>query len=197
MGTLTPGKRSLTQFAAPAPHDEEPELGLIPVACGAWPRSYHRLLNTACFGAVLMLGMLLGSILSGYAASLGSSSLLARPRVSTLLPATPDTVGDGVPVTVAALDARFAIVTLGIRCPSDFCEGSRHVPAGQRIYALQEGVSCTTASAVEVAARGVAYVYCRLDQPNRFTTAFNGAEFACFCRPGRRVVLRVETTNGR
>ncbi|HEV2459979.1 MAG TPA: hypothetical protein VGS80_16600 [Ktedonobacterales bacterium] len=42
------------------------------------------------------------------------------------------------------------------------------------------------------------YVYCRLDQPNVFTTTFDGAPFDCVgSRLGCRFVVQVETTSSR
>jgi hypothetical protein len=141
--------------------------------------------------------MVLGTGMSGYAASLRSSSMPSRPSLHTP-PTTPATgVGD-VPVTAAALDARFAIVTLGIQCLPDACDGSWYVPAGQPLYALQAGRSCTTTTPVEVVGRRLQYVYCRLDQPNVYAATFDGAQFDCVgSRLGCHFVLRVETTNGR
>jgi hypothetical protein len=96
-------------------------------------------------------------------------------------------------------DARYAIVSLGIGCLIDACAGMRlDVPAGQRVYALKGGVSCTTLSTAELVGQRTQAVYCRLDQPNVFTASFDGAPFDCVgSRLGCHFVVRVETTNGR
>jgi hypothetical protein len=117
--------------------------------------------------------------------------------VNTTLATQPGAVG-GVPVIPAALDARFTIVTMGIRCRLDPCDATQYVPASQRVYALRGGWSCTTLSAVEVVDHRKQYVYCRHDQPNVFTSTFDGAQFDCVgSRLGCHFVVRVETTNGR
>jgi hypothetical protein len=77
----------------------------------------------------------------------------------------------------------------------------QYISIGQRIYALQGGQSCTTASAVEVVGnrdQNIYYVYCRLDQPSGLTPSFDGAQFDCVgSRLGCHPLLAVETTNGR
>jgi hypothetical protein len=154
-------------------------------------------LHATFLGAVLALGMVLGTVLSGHAATLRSSSLPSRPSLPTL-PTTPATDLGGVPVTAATLDTRFAIVTLGIQCLHDACDESRYVSAGQPIYALQAGWSCTTLSAAEVVGHQEQYVYCRLAQPNVFAATFDGAPFDCVgSQLGCHFVVQVETTNGR
>jgi hypothetical protein len=197
--TLTPRQRTSTPFVTP-PHDSESEQpGPIRASLGAWPRTYHRLLNAAFLGAVLALGMLLGTVMSGPYASLRSRSMPSHSSLQVLPTRVPATVLSGVPVTATRLDARFAIVTLGIQCLRAACDGSWYVvPAGQEIYALQAGTSCTTTTPVEVVGGGLHYVYCRLDQPNVYTSSFDGAQFLCIgSRLGCHFVLRVEMTNGR
>jgi hypothetical protein len=101
----------------------------------------------------------------------------------------------------AAGDAHFAIVTLGIRCLRDRCDepgGSQYVPAGQRVYALEGGASCTTMGAAEIVGQHPEAVYCRLDQPNVYASSFDGAPFDCVGSwLGCHFVVWVETTNGR
>jgi hypothetical protein len=196
--SLPPGQRRHTPPAA-LPHDEGPapgEPGSVRASQGAWPHCYHRLLNAAFLGALFALGVLLGTVVSEYAASLrslpSSAPMLSRPGVSTTSATQPGAVG------AAAVDARFAIVTLGIKCLRDTCNGSQEMPAGQRIYALQAGVSCTTATSVEVVVSRLQYVYCRMDQPNVFSATFDGAPFDCVgSRLGCHFVVQVQTTNGR
>jgi hypothetical protein len=122
--------------------------------------------------------------------------MLSRPSVTTTPATQLGTVGSR-PLT-ATLDARFAIVTLGIQCLRDACDGSPYVSAGQHINALRGAWSCTTLSAAEVVGHHDQYIYCRLDQPNVFTATFDGAPFECVgSRLGCHFVVRVETTNGR
>jgi hypothetical protein len=110
----------------------------------------------------------------------------------------PVAVLGGASDTAVPLDARFAIVTLGIQCLRTACDGSWNVPAGQHIYALQAGRSCTTTTSVEVVGRRLQYVYCRLDQPNIYNSNFDGAQFVCIgSRLGCHFVLKVATTDGR
>jgi hypothetical protein len=154
------------------------------------------MLNAAFLCAVLAVGMFLGTVLSGYAAPLLSPPMSSRPNVRT--PPTPATVLGGGAAVTPALDARFAIVTLGIQCLRDACDGSWYVPAGQHIYALGGGTSCTTTSEAEIVGHRAQYVYCRLDQPNVFTATFDGAQLDCVgSRLGCHFVLCVETTNSR
>ena len=101
----------------------------IQASHGAWPHSYHRVLNGAFLGVLFALGVLLGTVVSGYAGSHGPASLPSHPSLHTPLPATP-------------LDARFAVVTLGIECLRNLCDapdGSEYVPVGQRVHALLGG----------------------------------------------------------
>jgi hypothetical protein len=118
--------------------------------------------------------------------------------MNTIRATRPD-VGTGGLVTQAAVDARYAIVTLGIRCLFDTCaEGHLYVPAGQQVYAVEGGASCTTTSFAELVSHTAGTVYCRLDQPNLFTASFDGAPFDCVgSRLGCHFVVGVETTNGR
>jgi len=198
---LPPGKRPHTPPAA-LPHDGgERQATQDLSACRGKPgcTPYHRMFAAAFRCALFAVGVLLGTDMSRYAASLRSSSLPARASLHT--PPTAATVLGGVPDMAATLDARFAIVTLGIRCLRDRCDApdaTQYVPAGQRIYALRGGWSCTTLSAAAVVGHLEQHVYCRLDQPNVFTATFDGAPFDCVgSRLGCQVVLRVETTNGR
>jgi hypothetical protein len=150
--------------------------------------------------ALFALGVMLGTVVSGYAASLHYLPMLARPGVNTTL-ATQSSADGTVPGAAAAVDAHFAIVTLGIRCLRDRCDtpdASQYVPAGQRIYALEGEASCTTMSAAVIVGQRTQAVYCRLDQPNVYVTSFDGAPFDCVgSRLGCHFVVRVETTNGR
>jgi hypothetical protein len=196
--TLLSGTRLHTPSAA-LPYAGGLAPSSVRASRGAWLHTYRRVLNVAFLGALFALGVLLGTVVSGYAGSLRSSSLPSRPSLHAL-PATtaPTTVVGAVPGTAAPLDARFAVVTLGIQCLRETCDGSRYVPAGQRVSALQAGASCTTTTPAEVVGRRVQYVYCRLDQPNVFTATFDGAQFFCVgSRLGCHFVLRVETANGR
>ena len=181
--------------AAP-PQDVDPDPRPTWASQGAWPHRYHRLLNAAFLGALFALGVLLGTVVSKYVASLrslpSSAPMLSRPGVSTKPATQPGAVG------AAAVDARFAIVTLGIRCRRDACDGSQYVPAGQRINALQAGWSCTTLSIVMITDHNVEDLYCRLDQPNVFSATFDGAPFdRVGSRLGCHLVVQVQTTNGR
>lgn len=201
--SLLPGKRLHTSLAA-LPHNGrlapgEPEP--VRASRGAWPYPYHRVLTGTFLGALLALGVLLGMAVSDYAASRhslpSSVPMLSRPGVPTTLVTPPGAVS-AVSEATAAVDARFAIVTLGIGCLPDLCNVSQYVPAGQRVYALHGGWSCTTLSAAKVVDHHEQYVYCRLDQPNVFTATFDGAPFDCVgSRLGCHFVVQVETTNGR
>ena len=213
--TLPPGKRPPTPPATP-PHNEEPEPRESEPARAsqsAWPRLYHRVLTQAFLGALFALGVLLGMVVSESAVSVhfpskspvdslaSSSPLLAHPgeTTNTMQAAYPGTGGGAPTPKAAAVDARFAIVTLGILCLFNACAGvPLDVPAGQRVYALEGGASCTTLSAVELEGHRVQTVYCRLDQPNVFTASFDGVPFDCVgSRLGCHFVVPVETTNGR
>jgi hypothetical protein len=195
---LTPGQGATTPFASP-PHDAEPEPGTVRASHQAWPRAYHRLLNAAFLGAVLVLGVLVGTVMSGSVVSFRSASTPSHTGLNQSTTRMPAIVRGGVPNTAAPLDARFAIVSLGIQCMRAACSnGSWFMPAGQHIYSLQAGVSCTTATPVEVVNDRIQYVYCRLDQPDVYTSTFDGTQFACTgSRLGCHFVLRVATTNGR
>jgi hypothetical protein len=202
--SLVPGKRLQTPAVALL-HDVGPAPEPVHTSWGAWPHSYHRVLNLTFLSALFALGVLLGTVVSGYAASLRSppmsAPMVSRPGVTSTLATQSGAVGVvPAPLTVA-VDARFPIVTLSIRCLRNLCatlDGSQDVPAGLHVYALQGGWSCTTLSAVEVTERDEQYVYCRLDQPNVFTATFDGAPFDCVgSRLGCRFVMQVETTNGR
>jgi hypothetical protein len=154
-------------------------------------------LNAAFLAALFALGVFLGTVVSGYAASFRSSSMPSRPSSLLTLAARPAIGIGGVPVP-AAVDARFAIVTLGIQCLRDTCDENQYLPAGQRVYALQAGVSCTSTASLDVVGHHEQYVYCRLDQPNMFAATFDGAPFDCVgSRLGCHFVVQVETTNGR
>jgi hypothetical protein len=196
--SLLAGKRSQTPPTV-LPHDGGPapgEPGAVRGSRGAWPHPYHRVLNTASLGALFAVGVLLGTVMSGDAAPRRSQSMVSRPGVTTTLALHTGTVG-AAPVTTAP-DAHFAILTLGIRCLRDLCDATQYVPAGQRVYALQGGGSCTTMNAFMVVGYNAQYVYCRLDQPNVFTTTFDGAPFDCVgSRLGCRFVVQVETTSSR
>jgi hypothetical protein len=205
--SLPPGKRLPTPRAA-LPHDGEPEPGSVLASSGAWPHAYRRALNLALLGALFALGVVLGTVVSGYAASLhsppaslpNSSPMLSRPNVTSTLATQHGAVGT-VPGAAAAVDARFAVVTLSIRCPRDLCDttdATQYVPAGQRVYALQGDWSCTTLSAVTLRGHTAQDVYCRLEQPNVFAATFDGAPFDCVGSwLGCHFVAGVETTNGR
>ena len=97
------------------------------------------------------------------------------------------------------LKPREAHLTTGAEAPTlaagFFCQ---YLPAGQRVYALQAGVSCTSTTPLDVVGHHEQYVYCRLDQPNVFAATFDGAPFYCVgSRLGCHFVVQVETTNGR
>ena len=77
---LVPCQRSVPQGAA-GPQHAEPEPGPLQAARGAWPRPYYRLLNAVFLGAVFALGMVLGAVLSGPAASRHAASRPSRPSV--------------------------------------------------------------------------------------------------------------------
>jgi len=185
-------------------HDAGPGVlpGPVRSSRGAWPRAYRRALTVAFLGALLALGVLLGTLAAGQAPlPRPLSSSPSRHGVDTTRATQPGAIS-GVPAPatnpLATPDARFAIATLDIRCLLDSCEATQYVPAGQHVYALQAGVTCTTTSATALVGHGEQYVYCRLDQPNVFAYTFDGAQFGCVgSRFGCHNVVRVETTNGR
>jgi hypothetical protein len=207
LSSLPPGKRLPTPLAA-LPHNGEPEPEPVLATWGAWPHSYRRALNLALLGALFALGVVLGTVVSGYAVSLhsppgslpSSSPMLSRPNVTSTLAAQHRAVGT-VPEAAVAVDARFAVVTLGIGCIRDLCDtpdATKYVPAGQRVRALQGDWSCTTLSAVTLRGHTAQDVYCRLEQPNVFASTFDGAQFDCVGSwLGCHFVAGVETTNGR
>jgi hypothetical protein len=203
----SPGSRLYTLPAAILHHGrlalEEPG-GPAPVRTSrdAWPRHYHHLLTAGFLCALFAVGVLLGSVVSGYAASVrslpSSATLLSRPGERTTLATHSGAVGSRAGATA---DALYAFVTLGIACLRDLCDApdaSLYVPAGQRVYALHGGWSCTTLSGTVVVGRDKQYVYCHLDQPNVFTATFDGAPFDCVGSwLGCHFVVQVEMTNGR
>src|SRR5262245_900704 len=86
--SLAPGKRLHTPPAA-FPRNEELAPGApgpIRGSRGAWPHANHRVLNAAFRAAQIALGVLLGAVVSGYAASFRSSSMPSRSS-SLLTPA--------------------------------------------------------------------------------------------------------------
>jgi hypothetical protein len=96
-----------------------------------------------------------------------------------------------------APDARFAIATLSVHCFLNLCAEAQLVSPGQRIYSMQEGVTCTTTSGIAVVGDAERFVYCRVEQPNLFTYSFDGAQFDCVgSRLGCHNVVIVDTTNG-
>lgn len=207
LSSLPPGKRLPTPLAA-LPHDGEPKPGPVLASWGAWPHSYRRALNLVLLSALFALGVMLGTVVSGYDASLhsppgslpSSSRMLSRPNVTSTLATQHSAVGT-VPGAAVAADARFAVVTLGIGCIRDLCDtpdATQYVPAGQRVHALHGDWSCTTLSAVTLRDHTAQDVYCRLEQPNVFASTFDGALFDCVGSwLGCHFVVGVETTNGR
>jgi hypothetical protein len=110
-----------------------------------------------------------------------------------------ETGGDApAPLASTAPDARFAIAVLSVHCMLNPCDEVQNVAAGQRIYPEQDGIPCTTTSAIVIVGHGERYVYCRLDLPNVFTYTFDGAQFDCVGSwLGCHTVVIVDTTNGR
>jgi hypothetical protein len=198
--TLPPGNRS--HSSPDLLRDEQPEPAPVQAPWGVLPQSSRRVLNAAFVGAVLGVGMLVGSVLLAPALSLRPASMPSAPNlgpsVHTLPTRTPAPALGAATDTVATVDARFAILSLGVHCVPDACSESRPVPAGQHIYALQGGWSCTTLRSGEVVDHDQQVIYCRLDQPNVFNATFDGAPFDCVgARLGCHFVLAVKTTDGR
>jgi hypothetical protein len=158
----------------------------------------------AFLGAVFALGVFLGTAVAAPVAALRSSSH-SSSHSSPLPPHPPlSAVGTNHSGTVSAktavlstVDAPFGIVTLGVQCILDLCEGGQYVSSGQRIYAPQGGWSCIITNADGIVGHSERYIYCQLEQPSVFTSTFDGAQFDCVgSRLGCHFVLRVETTNG-
>jgi hypothetical protein len=165
-----------------------------------WPLAYRRMFRVIFCCALLVLGMLLGALTPGQAVALFhiSAAPSARPAMSTP-PTVASERGTGWDAPAPLMpDARFAIAVLSVHCLLNSCDEVQDVAAGQHIYPRQEGVPCTTVSAVAVVGRGERFVYCRLDQPNVFAYSFDGARFDCVgSLLGCHNVVIVDTTNGR
>jgi hypothetical protein len=171
---------------------------------GAWrgtlPLAHRCALSVVLLAALLALGMQFGLLALGPAVA----PLLplpaapsARRGVSTPPVAAAGPGGEAWVMGTPTPDARFAIATLGIHCALTPCDEEQEVAAGQHVYPRHDGVACTTISAVTIVGQSERFVYCRLDQPNVFAYAFDGAPFDCVgARLGCHNVVIVDTTNG-
>jgi hypothetical protein len=163
----------------------------------AWPYGYRRVLSMAFHGAVFALGLFLGTLAPGY---IGWSPLAPHlpSNHTTHSPVATQHASTGGTSTRATPDAAFAVAILRVHCIQNPCAETQFVPAGQHVYALQRGISCTTTNAIEVVGQREAYVNCRLDQPDVFTYSFNGAQFNCVgSQLGCHNVVVVDMTNDR
>src|SRR5262249_10104568 len=171
--------------------------GFVRSSRDAWPHVYRRALTMAFNGAVFALGLFLGVLAPGPAdwPFLSPHTALSQNAHS---PVTMQHASSDGAATSATSNAPFAIATLRVHCMLSPCAETQYVPAGQRVYATQGDVTCTTTNAVEVVGQRREYVYCRLDQPGTFTYTFDGSQFDCVGSwLGCHNVVEVDMTNGR
>ncbi len=152
--------------------------GLVRSSRDAWPHGYRRAFTATFNGVIFALGLLLGTLAPGFAKWSFVSPHLPSVHYAHSPVATQQALSGGVSTTTTP-NAPFAIATLRVQCMLSPCAKTQYVPAGQRIYAPQAEVSCTTLNAVAVVGQREEYVDCRMDQPGAFIQNLEGAQFYC------------------